>query len=138
MSNTCVTKPNGAKECAETKEERLKREEDEKRDKECQEKRHRSMLQEWALLDKFSKRKDIDDQRDRELSKNAQALNEANRAQDSTRVTLQRLNLEADFYRPKHPMPSELSADIAFKTQRLDDLAAEIAQLRAETNRINQ
>ncbi len=74
MSNTCVTKPNGAKECAETKEERLKREEDEKRDKECQEKRHRSMLQEWALLDKFSKRKDIDDQRDRELSKIVQAL----------------------------------------------------------------
>ena len=138
VTSICVIKPNGAKECEETKEERLQREEDEKRDKECQEKRHRSMLQELALLDKFSKRKDIDDQRDRELAKNAQALNEANRAQDSTRVALQRLNSEADFYRPKRPLPSELSADIAFKTQRLDDLAAQIAGLQAEATRINQ
>ena len=89
-------------------------------------------------MDKFTKREDIDNQRDRELAANAQDLRQLREARDGTRKSLQKLNVEAGFYRPKHPIPSELSAEITMTTGRLAGLEADITKAESKTTQINQ
>ena len=69
VSEVCEIKANGTKDCAETKEQRQEREEKEKKKHDCEKKIRDELLKAYGFLDRYPKRENIDNERDRKLAK---------------------------------------------------------------------
>ena len=141
VGEICETQPNGARECRpppETAEQRAKREAEEKKKRDCEKKFRDTQLDAFGFLDRYQRREDIEDERDREIVKQQEKIEVAKQRRDSLRDKVASLERDAEFYGPKHPMPDELSADLNFNRNLLDKQETLVSTFENEMTELNQ
>ena len=141
VGDICETQPNGVRKCTpppETPEQRSKREAEEKKRLDCAKKIRDRLLDDFRFLDRYPRREDIDEERYREIVKQQKSIQDAKERRDLLREKAARLEKEAEFYGPKHPMPDELRADIDSNRKVLDAQEALVSTYEKEMNELNQ
>jgi hypothetical protein len=141
VGEICETQPNGARECRpppETPEQRKKREDKEKKKRDCEKKFRDTQLDAYGFLDKYQRREDIEVERDREIVKQLERINDAKQRRDWLRDRVASLERDAEFYGPKHPMPEELSANLSFNRQLLGKQEALVSTSENEMTELNK
>jgi len=141
VGEICETQPNGVRKCLpppETPEQRSKREAKEKKRRDCEKKARDSLLDDFGFLDRYPRRENIEVERDREIAKQRKRIRDANERRDLLRDKEARLEKEAEFYGPKHPMPDELRADIDSNRKVLDAQEALVLTYEKEMNELNE
>ncbi len=124
VGEICKTNPvTGARTCTpppETPEQRKRREDAEKRQRECEKKAHDQHLDDLRFLDKYWSDDIIEDERNRAIAEQQGRINDARKRLEQLKAEQKKLDSDADFYGTKHPMPTQLRSDIESNGKLLD------------------
>jgi hypothetical protein len=135
----CQVKPNGARSCLsppETDEQREAREIREEKDRKCQKKMLDKVLEGYRFLEKYSKRESIEHERDQAIAAQQQAIRKSRQRLELLESRQARLQAEAEFYGPAHPMPDELRANREANGKLLEEQAALVSRYEEEMRQI--
>lgn len=128
----CVTKANGARTCTrppESTEQRKKREEQEKRQRECAKRALDKQRDAHVFLDKYQTDRDIQTEQDRAIAEQQRIIDGAQQRLEAGKTKAGKLAEEAKFY-TQHPMPDELRRDIESNRKLLDLQEQDLASAR--------
>jgi hypothetical protein len=113
----------GARTCTpppETPEQQKRREDAEKRQRECEKKAHDQHLDDLRFLDRYWSNDIIEDERNRALAEQQGRISDARKRLEELRTVQKKLDSEAEFYGTKHPIPPQLRRDVESNRKLLD------------------
>lgn len=142
VGEVCAINPLlGARSCWPAREadaEKKRRDAAAKRQRECSELARRRVREDLAFLERYASDEAIESERDRALGELQRRRGEATRQLDALKARQKRLDSEAEFYGPKHPMPKPLRDDIDSIRRLIDAQEAVAASLVKEIKQTNE